>query len=368
MNDLHHHNHLHDAHNHLQHTSEASNQIFSPALEILEHSIIIALMVLFMMLLVEYLHVRSKGHLEGVFKGSKWKQYILCALLGATPGCFGTFIVVTFYSHGLIGLGALVTTAIVTSGDEAYVFFARAPELAFQMTLGLFFLSIFVGWLTDLLLGSDQNSDPCHLELHHGEESWKFFDKSRIKTDWSKEFFLRFSLLAVLIAFCYLQIEGVLGHESSVFAKVFLGLILVFGSIIIIESPSHFLQEHFLKHIVKAHLPRIFLWTIAAFSIIHLTFEWQYLQELITKHPMVVLFVSGLLGMVPESGPHLIFLTLFLENKVGFSIILTSSIVQDGHGLIPLLAHSRSDFLKVKLINLLVGLFFGGIFYLMYEV
>lgn len=361
MNDLHHHNHLHDSH-------EASNHFLAPALEILEHSILIALLVLFMMLLVEYFHVRSKGHLDRVFKGSKWKQYILCALLGATPGCFGTFIVVTFYSHGLIGLGALVTTAIVTSGDEAYVFFARAPELAFQMTAALFFLSIFVGWLTDVLLGSDRNTDPCHLEIHHGEETWTFFERSRIVKDWDKEFFLRFFMLAVLVSFCYLQIDGVIGHENSFFGKIFLGLILFLGSIIIIESPSHFLQEHFLKHIVKAHLPRIFLWTVAAFSIIHLTFEWHYLQELITKHPMVVLFVSGLLGMVPESGPHLIFLTLFLENKVGFSIILTSSIVQDGHGLIPLLAHSRSDFLKVKLINLLVGLFFGGIFYLMYEV
>ncbi|PCJ21105.1 MAG: hypothetical protein COB02_00525 [Candidatus Cloacimonadota bacterium] len=361
MKDLHLHNHLHETH-------ETSNHFLGPMLEIFEHSLIIALLVLFMMLLVEYFHVRSKGHLDNLFKGSKWRQYILCALLGATPGCFGTFIVVTFYTHGLIGLGALVTAAIVTSGDEAYVFFARAPELAFQMTVALFFLSIFVGWLTDLLLGADSRREACHLELHHEEEKWKLFDISRIKKDWSKEFTLRSFMLFVLFAFCYLLIGEVVGHEEGLFSKFFLGIILLLGSVIIIESPSHFLQAHFLNHIVKAHLPRIFLWTFAAFSIIHLSFEWSHLQELINKHSMVVLFVSGLLGMIPESGPHLIFLTLFLENKVGFSVILTSSIVQDGHGLIPLLAHSRSDFIKVKLINLLVGLSVGGVFYLLYEI
>ncbi|MCJ8346787.1 arsenic efflux protein [bacterium] len=361
MKDLHDHNHLHGTH-------EVSTQIWSPAFEILEHSIIIALLVLFMMLLVEYFHVRSKGHLDRLFQGSKWKQYILCALLGAAPGCFGTFVVVTFYTHGFIGLGALVTAAIVTSGDEAYVFFARAPELAFQMTCGLFFLSIFIGWFTDTLLGKDSRREPCHLELHHGEEKWKFFDWPRLKKDWAKEYIFRSSMLLILLGFCYLLIGEVLGHEDGSFAKMFLGIIMILGSLIIIESPTHFLQEHFLNHIVKTHLPRIFLWTIAAFSVIHLTFEWQHLQELIQSHSMVVLFVSGLLGMIPESGPHLIFLTLFLEKKVGFSIILTSSIVQDGHGLIPLLAHSRGDFIKVKLINLLVGLFFGGIFYLMYEI
>jgi len=37
--------------------------------------------------------------------------------------------------------------------------------------------------------------------------------------------------------------------------------------------------------------------------------------------------------------------------------------VQDGHGMLPLLAESRRDFLKVKAINLLVGFLTGCIGY-----
>jgi hypothetical protein len=39
---------------------------------------------------------------------------------------------------------------------------------------------------------------------------------------------------------------------------------------------------------------------------------------------------------------------------------VASSIVQDGHGTLPLLAHSRSAFFKVKAINLAVGLAVGA--------
>lgn len=43
------------------------------------------------------------------------------------------------------------------------------------------------------------------------------------------------------------------------------------------------------------------------------------------------------------------------------SVLVTSSIVQDGHGMLPLLAHSRLDFLKVKAINLVAGLLAGAL-------
>lgn len=63
--------------------------------------------------------------------------------------------------------------------------------------------------------------------------------------------------------------------------------------------------------------------------------------------------------MIPESGPHLIFLTLYAQGAVPFSVLLASSILQDGHGMLPLLADSRLDFLRIKAINFSVGLLLG---------
>lgn len=72
-----------------------------------------------------------------------------------------------------------------------------------------------------------------------------------------------------------------------------------------------------------------------------------------------MLVIASLVGLIPESGPHLLFLTLFTEKAIPFSVLLASSIVQDGHGMLPLLADSRRTFLKIKVINLLVGLLVG---------
>lgn len=41
-------------------------------------------------------------------------------------------------------------------------------------------------------------------------------------------------------------------------------------------------------------------------------------------------------------------------------MLIASSVVQDGHGALPLLAESRREFLKVKAISLVSGLALGG--------
>jgi hypothetical protein len=65
--------------------------------------------------------------------------------------------------------------------------------------------------------------------------------------------------------------------------------------------------------------------------------------------------------LIPESGPHLIFVTLFAQGVVPFSVLLASSVVQDGHGMLPMLAHSRREFVEIKAINLTVGLLAGAV-------
>ena len=61
----------------------------------------------------------------------------------------------------------------------------------------------------------------------------------------------------------------------------------------------------------------------------------------------------------------LVFVTLYEKGLVPLSTLVTSSIVQDGHGMLPLLAHSRSDFVRVKAINLAVGLVVGTVMMLL---
>jgi len=68
-----------------------------------------------------------------------------------------------------------------------------------------------------------------------------------------------------------------------------------------------------------------------------------------------------LVGIIPESGPHIIFITLFINGNIPFSILLANSIVQDGHGALPLFAESKRSFVLMKLINVIIGFIIGFI-------
>jgi len=60
------------------------------------------------------------------------------------------------------------------------------------------------------------------------------------------------------------------------------------------------------------------------------------IQAWISTNLFVVMFLAVVIGIIPESGPHLIFVTLFAQGSIPFSILLASSIVQDGHGMLSL--------------------------------
>jgi len=90
-----------------------------------------------------------------------------------------------------------------------------------------------------------------------------------------------------------------------------------------------------------------------------------HLAAFIKTHLSWVLILSALIGIIPESGPHFVFVFLYAQGFIPFSVLLTSSIVQDGHGMLPMLSASLKDSFWIKLFNFSLGLFIGGILYLL---
>ena len=72
-----------------------------------------------------------------------------------------------------------------------------------------------------------------------------------------------------------------------------------------------------------------------------------------------MILLATVVGVIPESGPHLVFVTLYAAGVIPFPVLLASSISQDGHASIPLLAESKKSFVWAKLINCLVAIIAG---------
>ena len=91
--------------------------------------------------------------------------------------------------------------------------------------------------------------------------------------------------------------------------------------------------------------------------------KYWNLATFVDQHLLWVLAIGALLGIIPESGPHLIFVMMYSQGLVPFSVLFTTSFVQDGHGMLPLLSYSLKDSVLIKLFNLIFGLAVGGILF-----
>lgn len=333
-------------------------------LPVMSHALLITGFVAIIMLVIEYVNVISQGAWQEKLSRHHLGQYALATLLGLTPGCLGAFAVVAMYTHRRLTLGSVVAAMIATSGDESFVMFALIPRTAFLLHGILFLVGLAAGTLTDKLAGARLTAFlSCREDFQlHSEEHRRMFSTGRFLAEWRKCSPARGTLAFALLGFMTLVSLGKIGPEQWDWVRVTLLLTSGVGLFIVATVPDHFLEEHLWKHVVLQHTPRIFFWTFGALFLLHLIIHYWRVGETIQGSPWIVLALAGLVGLVPESGPHLIFVTLFSQNLVPFGTLLASSIVQDGHGMLPLLAHSRKAFFMVKLINLIVGLAVGAVF------
>ena len=139
---------------------------------------------------------------------------------------------------------------------------------------------------------------------------------------------------------------------------LFAGLSIIMLFVLLLGS-DHFVEEHLWNHIVKKHLPTIFAWTFGVLLVLGVGLQYVQIDRWVSDNTALMILLATLIGIIPESGPHLIFVTLFATGVVPFPVLLASSISQDGHASIPLLAESRKSFLWAKIINCAVALAAG---------
>ena len=337
------------------------------AIEVLKHALIITLFVFVMMMLIDYLNVMTRGRLSVIVRGGQWRQYFVASFLGATPGCLGAFLNVSFYVHGLLSFGAITAGMIATSGDEAFVMLAMFPDKALMLFGVLFLLAIGSGWLVDKVAGflKLKPCEACQLQQLHNEEveSCRCLSREEILPQLKSISLPRLAALLILVLFAIGILIGVLGPPVWNWQRIILVSLLPVAIFITATVPEHYLREHIWDHLVKKHLWRVFLWTFGALLLVDLGLTYWNLESFVQAHMVWVLVIASLVAIVPESGPHLIFVAMFAEGLIPFSVLLASSVVQDGHGMLPLLSYTVKDTVLIKLFNLAIGLGLGLIVY-----
>lgn len=324
-------------------------------------SLMITGFVAVMMLLIEYLNVLTSGHWKKWLIRGRLGQYLVAALLGATPGCLGAFTAVALYSHGVLSFGAVVAAMIATSGDEAFVMLALIPKTAAALTGILVLLAVLAGFAIDFIAQKRVVSWPrCEALVIHPEEKVAWLSPAEVLALWRDCSAARGILSTALALFAAAITMGQIGSPVWNWVRVSLIAVSAAALFVVATVPDHFLEEHLWRHVARKHAPRVFLWTLAALLLSGPIERFFQLSGAGHESNWLLLLLACSVGLIPESGPHLIFVTLYAQHAVPFGILLASSIVQDGHGMLPMLAHSRQAFFAVKAVNFLLGLAAGA--------
>ena len=139
---------------------------------------------------------------------------------------------------------------------------------------------------------------------------------------------------------------------------IFAILCIVMVVIMCFRSDS-FIKETLWHHVLQKHLPNIFAWTFGVLLAIGLLSEYIDLNTWVSDNPALMILLAVAIGIIPESGPHLIFVTLYASGLVPLPVLLASSISQDGHSSLPLLAEDKKSFAYAKLLNCIIALIVG---------
>lgn len=334
-------------------------------------ALLISGLVIVMMMMVECLNIKTQGHFFESLRTTRFGQVALSSFLGVIPGCMGGFASVSLYEHGLLSFGALIAMMIASSGDEAFAMLAMFPGKALLLFGVLFALAIVLGLLTDFVcdrFGIRPGRTSCHNMTVHEQDMHEGHSDERGGRHLSWK---RAVLFVGVAAFIAALSSGLLEHEHGEDCSVGLSLLdeawmnIMFSVLslavlaVIVFASDHFVQEHLFEHIVCRHLPRIFAWTFGVLVVLGLLDGVFDINDWISDNTVLMILLASAVGIIPESGPHLLFVTLFASGVVPFPVLLASCISQDGHSSIPLLAESRRDFFWAKLINFAVALAIG---------
>lgn len=324
--------------------------------EIIKETITITVFVFAMLLLVDFLEVITGGRIKNLVKGRRATQYAAASLIGSVPGCVGGFLNVSFYMRGLLTIGALTASMIAEKGDESFVMLQMFPQKALILFGILFVFGILFAPLADYTakLLKISPSGECENEHTHTASCEGCYDFKNIKIfSPSRIIFIAVSILLILLVYFNLL------ETETVPVKIFMLTALGFMFIMALTVSEHYLKEHIIDHIIKKHIWRIFLWTIFALIFVRFGMEFFNLEGFVKNNMSFVLIISALIGLIPESGPHLIFVMMFAKGLIPFSVLLTNSFIQDGHAMLPLLAYSVRDSVYIKVFKFIIGIIIG---------
>lgn len=286
---------------------------------------------------------------EKFLKKHKKYQVPIATLLGVLPGCGGAIMVMTQYTLGRLGFGAVVAVLTSTMGDAAFLLLSQRPSDALIIFGISIFVGIIFGYLTEWIHGYDFMRPK---KIEGKKDFGTFYEYGKLKTPWLLVL-IPGIILGLLTAFQAIDpldqffagfgIEGfsALWGVLGAFLSVILWLINPTAG----TSASHLYQCKTRGEVadkVVADTAFVSVWVFVGYLVFELGVLWTGFNfEGVFENVAVLMPLMGVLvGLLPGCGPQVIVTTMYLQGLIPFSAQIGNAISNDGDALFPAIAVS----------------------------
>ncbi len=313
---------------------------------------------------------------EKFLKKHKKYQVPIATVLGALPGCGGAIMVMTQYSMGRLGFGAVVAVLTSTMGDAAFLLLSQKPDAA----LVIFSISIAVGIIFGYLVEFIHGHDFLHMSKKGLPKNFGTFYKYGIwKHPWTI-LLIPGLIVGLFTAFQKVEIiDNLIAQIGIPDFSLWLGVAgAILSFLLWVFNPtagsaaSNFFEcksRGDVMEKVTADTAFVTTWVIVGYLAFELGVIWTGFdfQALFKTYAAFVPLMATLIGFLPGCGPQVLVTTMYLQGFVPFSAQISNAISNDGDALFPAIAISPKASIVATLYTAIPALLVGYGYYFLFE-
>lgn len=327
-------------------------------------------------------HHFNSIRLQEWMKEKPYREVFFAGLMGVLPGCGGAIIIITQYTQGKIGFGAVVAVLTSTMGDAAFLLISQRPQDA-AIVLPI---SILVGILSGLITNRFLPAPKIEYKKEKKLVSFKSAQKpnrfeiwvSRLSVIFWYLLILPASAAALLIAMQY-DVNALFGLPDQSIEKF--GSLAGFTCLLLwalsaksdryselSKENDNTLPKHWIRKVAQ-DTQFVTSWVVVAFIVFEmvlLIFGEELLNSLQAWGSSTIFFAT-MIGLLPGCGPQIMVTGLYLQGAIPLSAQLANAISNDGDALFPAIALAPKAALFATIYSTVPALITGYAYYWLIE-
>jgi len=327
-------------------------------------------------------HNLNATPLQNWMQQKSYREVIFAGFMGILPGCGGAIVVITQYTQGKIGFGAVVAVLTSTMGDAAFLLISQRPEdavivLSISITVG-----ILSGFVTDCFLPAPKQESTYSVN----QKNTTSLSQPNLFGIWLSRLSVAFwclliipaSIVALLLSMQY-KVNDLLGLPDK--SIEYLGAVAGFICLLLwalsakndryselAKENDNALPKHWIRKVAQ-DTQFVTSWVVVAFMLFELILliVGDGLLNSLKSWGSTTVFFATMVGLLPGCGPQIMVTGLYLQGAIPLSAQIANAISNDGDALFPAIALAPKAALLATVYSTVPALIAGYGYYWLIE-